>query len=383
MQTRLLTLTLALFAFVTYGQTSIPDSFFETYLETHDASGATVNLGDPSSMGDGIYNNSVPTAKINSVTSLLIPLQSITDLTGIEDFEALQTLNCWGNPLGTLNLSSNINLVQLYCYNCSLTSLTLPSTGTLQHVECFNNNLMSLVTSGNPNLANLFCNVNPNLGSLDLANNTALTTLECRNCGLTELDVTNNIALLALRCQQNSISNINLSNNTLLLDLSLRFNSLTQLDVTKTTQLASLNCSLNALTQLNIKNGHNDLLTSLDATDNNLSCIQVDNKTAAEGYGGWLIDGGVTYEEACPGLGTDKFDLSSTTMYPNPVKYGINIDTDFVSMYRLLSIHGQELSTGTLVSGNNKLDLSSLSNGLYLLHVENDHGFTSKKIIKY
>ena len=36
---------------------AIPDDNFENYLETHNADGGEVLLGDPASMGDGVLNN--------------------------------------------------------------------------------------------------------------------------------------------------------------------------------------------------------------------------------------------------------------------------------------------------------------------------------------
>lgn len=323
MKTKLLTLSLALFSFVTYAQTAIPDSNFETYLETHDSSGGSVMLGNSSSMGDGVYNNSVPTAKINGVTSLVIPLQSITDLTGIEDFVALQTLNCWGNPLGTLDLSNNTDLTTLTCNNCSLTSLTLPNTSSLTQIDCYNNNLMALDVSGNPNLATLQCFSNPNLGSLNVEINTDLTTLDCSNTGLSSLDVTTNINLLALRCGQNSISTIDLSNNTVLLQLELQFNAFTEIDVSNNTSLQNLNCYLNGslesldvsnnpqlstlrcdqcnLSYLNVNNNNNTILNNLNATSNSLTCIQVDDVDQANAKPSWQKDVTAEYMLSCPG----------------------------------------------------------------------------------
>ena len=73
-----------------FAKTYVPDDNFEAYLETHDASGNTVTLGHPSSMGDGIANNdSVLTLRISGVTTLDVNNQSIADLTGIEDFSDL------------------------------------------------------------------------------------------------------------------------------------------------------------------------------------------------------------------------------------------------------------------------------------------------------
>ena len=80
-------------------QTYVPDNNFEAYLETHDASGATVPLGDPTAMGDGIIGNDlVTTANINTVTFLDVSggagtAVGIFDLTGIEEFHSLEYLH--------------------------------------------------------------------------------------------------------------------------------------------------------------------------------------------------------------------------------------------------------------------------------------------------
>jgi len=55
-----------LFAQTTY----VPDDNFETYLETHDANGNSVAMGDATSMGNGVMDDYMPTAKISGVTTL-------------------------------------------------------------------------------------------------------------------------------------------------------------------------------------------------------------------------------------------------------------------------------------------------------------------------
>jgi hypothetical protein len=76
-------------------KTYVPDDNFEAYLETHNSNGQTVSIGDPTSMGDGIANNdSVLTANISGVNNLDVEFQNISDLTGIEDFVSLYSLNC-------------------------------------------------------------------------------------------------------------------------------------------------------------------------------------------------------------------------------------------------------------------------------------------------
>ena len=81
-------------------QTFVPDDNFEQEL---------INLGY-----DSILDDSVLTANINTVTQLFLANRNIIDLTGIEAFVDLQTLDCNFNPgLLTLDLSNNIELISL------------------------------------------------------------------------------------------------------------------------------------------------------------------------------------------------------------------------------------------------------------------------------
>ena len=58
---------------------------------------------------------SVPTANINTITSLDVSSTFIADLTGIEDFTALESLWCHDNQLTSLDVSQNtaFNWVEL------------------------------------------------------------------------------------------------------------------------------------------------------------------------------------------------------------------------------------------------------------------------------
>jgi len=91
--------------------TAIPDPIFENYLE---------NTG----MGDGIPNNGlVLTANINTVTTLDLPsFYGLTDLTGIEDFIALEFLDFSYNNVSSIDLSQNTALSIVGCAFNSLTT---------------------------------------------------------------------------------------------------------------------------------------------------------------------------------------------------------------------------------------------------------------------
>lgn len=115
--------------------TSIPDSNFENYLETHTAYGAVVSIGDTNSMGNGIANDHlVFTNRINNVTSLEATNLNIADLTGIQSFTALTNLNVSSNQLTTLDLSGLTLITNLDASGNNITSINNGS-----HCKSFKN----------------------------------------------------------------------------------------------------------------------------------------------------------------------------------------------------------------------------------------------------
>ena len=174
-----LLLILLCFPFIGFGQkTYVPDDNFEFYLET---------IG----MGDGIsFNDSVLTGSINVLSNIDVSNQNISDLTGIEDFTALDFLVCNGNQLTNLDLSSNNFLRTLLCSNNQLTSLDLSQNLSLEGLDCGYNQLTSLDVSQNTSLTYLGCSSNQ-LINLDLSANYALDFLNCSWNQLTNLDLRN------------------------------------------------------------------------------------------------------------------------------------------------------------------------------------------------
>ena len=73
--------------------TSIPDQNFEK---------ALIDFGY-----DDVIDGKVLTVNINSIDSLFLKDKSISDLIGVEAFTALKYLNCYDNPLTSLDLTKN------------------------------------------------------------------------------------------------------------------------------------------------------------------------------------------------------------------------------------------------------------------------------------
>ena len=100
------------FPFFGYAQkTYIPDDAFEQ---------ALINLDL-----DDVFDDSVYTSAIDTVITLYLSNNGITDLTGISDFSQLTDLFCNDNLIIDLDLSNNFNLFELNCNNNSLSSLNV------------------------------------------------------------------------------------------------------------------------------------------------------------------------------------------------------------------------------------------------------------------
>ena len=408
MKTKLLILATIFITTLGYAQTTyVPNDNFENYLETHDANGISVPVGDPTSMGNGISNDDyVTTANINTVINLNVVNQNIMDLTGIEDFQSLQGLNCSNNQLTNLDVSSNLGLTSLICNSNQLTNLDVTSNVALLTLQCGVNQLTSLDISSNVALTYFVCsynqltnlNVSSNvdltylnsnnnpLTNLDVSSNVALTTLLCAANQLSNLDVSSNVALTYLLCAANSISSLDVSSNLALTKLYCHSNQLTSLDVSQNVNLVELHCENNQLTSLNVKNGNNINFNQYNSTSNpNLRCIVVDD--AAWSTINWLdVDSTSTFvnnQAECTTLSTEEFIQNAVSIYPNPATNQVTVSIEKEAEYALVSINGQLLQAGVLVIGENSLNIETLSNGLYFLNIKNTNGMLSKKIIKH
>ncbi|WP_109301670.1 immunoglobulin-like domain-containing protein [Aquimarina sp. AU474] len=306
MKKRLLFSFFSLFAIVSIAQeTNVPDDNFENYLETHDANGNTVAVGDAASMGNGIANdNKVYTSRIASVTDLDISRLTISDATGIEGFAALQnficfenslmsidlsqnsviqTINLGRNNLQSLDISGNLMLTSLSCSRNEIESLDVSQNTVLTTLNCSNNQLNSLNTTNNVALKKLSCYSNP-LGSLDVSQNILLEDLDCVENELTSLDVTQNLKLITLYVYENELISLDISQNPALTYLYTEYNQLTSLDVSQNPLLEEFACYSNQLTYLNLRNGNNANLDNgdFDITNNpSLTCVAVDDPAYA------------------------------------------------------------------------------------------------------
>ncbi|MGO4906046.1 T9SS type B sorting domain-containing protein [Flavobacterium sp. W20_MBD1_R3] len=165
--------------------TLIPDVNFES---------ALINKG----IDSGVIDGKVLTANISGITSLDISANDITNLTGIQDFVSLTSLECSRNRLSSLDVTNNISLTQLNCWGNNLTNLDLTRNTKLTYLSCFQNQLTSLDISKNSLMSYLICSWNE-LTSLNLKNG--------NNSDLFALNAFNNPNLSCIQVDNEAVSN--------------------------------------------------------------------------------------------------------------------------------------------------------------------------------
>ncbi len=269
--------------------TAIPDTNFENYLEQN-------------GMGDGVPNNGqVLTANIENVTTLTVYAKQIQDLTGIEDFTAVELIGCAYNSIPFLDVSQNMNLQALNCESSDVVELLLPPTPTLEIVNCPENFLTELDVSRNPGLEQLYCNIN-SIASLDLTNNPTIDLVVATYNNISGvLDTSQNPALTSISVSYNNITGINLTQNPVLL---------------------GFDAGRNPLESLDVRNGNNENIAVFNVyeTSDSLHCILVDDPNATY-LDNWQKDPETTFvnnQQECDALGVADATLQDFTIYPNP-----------------------------------------------------------------
>ncbi|WP_143569733.1 leucine-rich repeat domain-containing protein [Tenacibaculum agarivorans] len=221
--------------------TEIPDANFEARLEA---------LGFDDISNDG----QVPTALIENITSLDVQSQSISSLSGIEDFTALESLRCTNNLLTELNVSALEELVFLWCNQNDLDSLNLSDNTKIRFINASQNVIESFNGNG-----------------LDQVH-----TLELWSNQLTEVNLVGMDALRVLSLANNILDDLEVSDNTLLEEFGIKNNNISFLDLSNNSALKTVDVRDNDLNDLNIKNENNANITSFDARGNSkLNCILV------------------------------------------------------------------------------------------------------------
>jgi len=280
----------------------------------------------------------------------------IENMTGLEAFSNIETLNAGYNAIAQIDLSSN---TELRIFNASGNLFTFLDFSNNPHLEFVQSN-------------------NGNLNSINIQNNPQLQWLHIQNNELTELNTLFNPLLQGINIDNNPINSLNFQSNTILVYLNCRATQLQHLELQYNPNLLAVDCSNNLnLQYLNIKNGNND---GLNITGVGASCefsnlpvletVCLDDVNSA--FAGFIISEvghSFTITEECL-LDNTAFNEIQLKAYPNPFRDELTIQSNSVIYKtRLFNILGQEILSHDSQDSLITLQPIGLHSGIYILQV--------------
>jgi len=311
----------------------------------------------------------------NSVCTFLVC--SYNDITSLDisNCDGLTTFSCEDNQITNLDFTNKTNLTVLQCGINNLTSLDVTDCVNLTQLTCYENDITSLDVSQNTELVDLRCGANP-ISTLDVSMLTQLNYFFCGTSNLSSIDVTNNIELWQFDCSNTNISTIDLSNNTLLNQFGATYTDITLLDLSNNSLLEQLVIHHGIFEEVNLQNGNNTIITYAAFMYNpNLLCVQVDD--VAYSTANWTNkDAGLSYSLDCSAVnGIEEEALNTLNIYPNPSKGNVTIQSNFPTSISLVDINGTVL-LNTELTGSTQVDLSAFAAGIYF--IKTSEGRTTK-----
>ena len=116
-----------------------------------------------------------------------------------------------------------------------------------------------------------------------------------------------------------------------------------------------------------------EVLTGL--TPNNIYFVQVWSNSAEQGTFALRLSD--------DGLGNNSFDNSNFSYYPNPVKNTLNLSyNQEISNVEIFNLIGQKVSSNVINANQGQVDMSNLSNGVYLVKVTSNNQVKTIRVIK-
>ena len=330
----------------------------------------------------------VLTDNINTISTLDLTSDLISDFTGIESFTSLTELLV-GNPAAiTLDVSHNTSLINFALINT--TDVAVLDLSNLINLDIFfgdnNSGLTSVITDGSTSLREFTCNNCTPLTNVDVTTNTNLETFLTEHCSLTSIDFSANTSLLEISLRNNQLTSLDLSNSSSLIAINCSINDIVNLDFSQNPALDKVLVNENALTSFNMKNGNNTLIDgSLYNTLNNpdLYCIEVDNVAYSDTN--WTMIDTQSYFSLDCNLGNSDFSANLVSFYPNPsngIVYIKNNSSKNINSVIVYSVRGNKVFE-TNQNNIQSLDLKHLSNGMYFIKIFSESTSIIKKFIKF
>lgn len=198
---------------------------------------------------------------------------TITSLSGIENFTNLKFLNCAANSIENLDARPLTNLQTLICSSNPLKSLNIAGLSDLNRLVSGSTLVTSIDLSGLQNLKEFDC-TDGRLTSLDLKGLISLETLSCRYNQLKSLsNISDCINLKSLSAENNEIESLNVQGCVNLDNLVCNYNKITSLNISGLPKLRNLDVGGKSLTSIEINGISN--IEQLQVYSSNLTTLDL------------------------------------------------------------------------------------------------------------
>lgn len=252
---------------------NIPDANFKNALLNH------IPVINTNNDGEIQVSEAIAFTGLMKVTS-----KNIVDMTGVQAFVNMTSLDCQHNPITILPTNGLNGLRELNCSYVSLTSLNLNNLPALLKFTCDYSSLTLLTISNLPELSQISCHDNQ-LITLSINNAPKITQIECYRNQLTSFTLTPLIFPVTINCAVNRLTTLPLVSTPRIYNLNCSNNQLSSLPLNNLNSLSYLNCGNNLLSSLTFSNPAvlrslycgNNLLTSLAANITSLNVLFCNN----------------------------------------------------------------------------------------------------------
>ncbi len=165
----------------------------------------------------------------------------------------LQSLDCSGNDLKTLDLSQNSELqhVEVTC-NIDLTEIKFAADNKIEYLDADATSICRFDARYLGGLRTLRASRAKEMSTIDLSSFGDLTVLDVSGRNLNHLDVSKNSNLSDLGCSMNNLSELNLSENINLTSVNFAFNNISSIDFSNNRNLREVYLHNNRISTLDI-----------------------------------------------------------------------------------------------------------------------------------
>lgn len=273
-----------------------------------------------------------------SLETLNLKYNTVSDAKPIEGISTLQVLVLGENPISSINLDKLGELTDLRLYGTNISEIDLSKTPKLESLylqrtkvskvdltplqsldqALINNcsNLSEIKASNLPSLTRLDA-VKGNLTSFEISDCPSLRELHLNSNKLTSIKLNNLAMLMLLNIYDNQLTSIDVSNLPFLMRLFVYDNQLTSIDLSANVMLREFRASNNPLTEVNLST--NASLVSLELENmSKMKTLNIKNGY----YDEWdseynIVDGNTALEKVITDPGAE-FELVKKLFANNP-----------------------------------------------------------------